>query len=30
LETRVRMRAREAGAPAGLELAEAFLWVDLE
>ncbi|GBD20460.1 N-acetyl-alpha-D-glucosaminyl L-malate deacetylase 1 [bacterium HR28] len=30
METRVRTRAREAGAPVGLELAEAFLWVDLE
>ncbi|MDW8059718.1 MAG: PIG-L deacetylase family protein [Thermomicrobium sp.] len=30
MEQRVRTRAREAGAPAGLEFAEAFLWVDLE
>ncbi len=30
LEARIRTRAREAGALAGLELAEAFLWVDLE
>ncbi|MFN3337358.1 MAG: PIG-L deacetylase family protein [Thermomicrobium sp.] len=30
METRVRSRAREAGALVGLELAEAFLWVDLE
>ncbi|MCX2726579.1 PIG-L family deacetylase [Thermomicrobium sp. 4228-Ro] len=29
-ENRVRSRAREAGAPVGLEYAEAFLWVDLE
>jgi LmbE family N-acetylglucosaminyl deacetylase len=30
MESRVRTRAAEAGAPAGLALAEAFLWVDLE
>ncbi len=30
LETRIRTRAAEAGALAGLDLAEAFRWVDLE